>query len=395
MYDTIHGDHRVIYEEGTWIARDPDYLVEATSDDSEDLDPQEQYYINLLRRYQIMRKTMDRTAKAPPSSSTKKPNSKRIASTIPKNRHAWLYVLDREYPTPTLVSGMKEEDVLAGLKYCAHSLDRFESITKQKSCWIWALLAKAPEAGTMDYLKIGCIRDLGHKAGQFGLRLRSANEKPVAKSAEDDGEDVEMRAPEEEGEVEEGEVNEEDVAEEGKTVEDEEAYEPPESTTPALVEAQANGDAHQDAPADSEAEMSISSEEEGEEREDTKVVSNKPAVNTSTNATQEKSANDGPASLEDARARLLAQLGDRLIQTPTSTARTNPRQHFTSRAAAELHRDSGGSEPSLSGPAKDVVTEIDIPDLNTRVTIDMVLTVVSECYGQRDLLRFREVWETL
>jgi hypothetical protein len=30
--------------------------------------------------------------------------------------------------------------------------------------------------------------------------------------------------------------------------------------------------------------------------------------------------------------------------------------------------------------------------LNTRVTVDMILTVVGDRYGQRDLLRFREVW---
>jgi hypothetical protein len=31
-------------------------------------------------------------------------------------------------------------------------------------------------------------------------------------------------------------------------------------------------------------------------------------------------------------------------------------------------------------------------DLNTRVTIDMILTVLIECYGQIDLQEFREVW---
>jgi hypothetical protein len=386
MYDAIHGDHRVIYEDGTWIARDPDYLQGDPSDASEDLDPQEQYYTNLLRRYQSMRKTMDRPAKAPPSPSTKKPNTKRIASAVPKNRHAWLYVLDREYPTPTLVSGMTEEDVLAGLKYSAHSLDRFESITKQKSCWIWALLAKAPEAGTMDYLKIGCIRDLGHKAGQFGLRLRSAAEKPAEKSREDDEDDVEMRPPEEEDDVEEGEVDE-----------GEEAYEPPENTTPVVTEAQANGEAQRDVPADSEAEMSISSEEEGEERQNLVPAPAQTPTLSRTNDTPHNSTKNEPASLEDARARLLAQLGDRLVQAPTTTAHDSPRQHFTSRAEAERYRDNDGSVPTTAMPAKEeaVAAEIDIPDLNTRVTIDMVLTVVAECYGQRDLLRFREIWEAL
>jgi len=45
--------------------------------------------------------------------------------------------------------------------------------------------------------------------------------------------------------------------------------------------------------------------------------------------------------------------------------------------------------------------EIDIPReetdeemrRNTRATVDMIITVVGEVYGQRDLLEFREVWE--
>ena len=36
--------------------------------------------------------------------------------------------------------------------------------------------------------------------------------------------------------------------------------------------------------------------------------------------------------------------------------------------------------------------DVEIPDLNSRVTVDMILTVVAECYGQKDLLRFRDGW---
>jgi hypothetical protein len=32
------------------------------------------------------------------------------------------------------------------------------------------------------------------------------------------------------------------------------------------------------------------------------------------------------------------------------------------------------------------------PNSNTRVTIDMIITIVGELYGQRDLLEFRDSW---
>jgi hypothetical protein len=352
-----------------------------------------------------MRKTMDRPAKVPPSPAVGKASTKRIASAVPKNRHEWLYILDREYPSPALISGMSDHHVFAGLKYCAHSLDRFKSITKQKSCWIWALLAKAPESGTMDYAKFGCIRDLGHKAGQFGLRLRSGADQAGQNGQEE----------EEEGEVEMWEAEGEDGPEDGEVNDGETATEPPENTASAIAVAQEDGDAQGTTNADSEAEMSISSseEEEGEGREDTTAAPAPAPTLSSTNDTPLESTDDEPTTLEDARARLLAQLGDRLVQTPTpptpSTTHGKTRQPFVSRAHAERHRQSSRSgpmhqdTPSIAVKSKDdgevemeeIDADIDIPDLNTRVTIDMVLTVVAECYGQRDLLRFRDVWYRL
>lgn len=38
-------------------------------------------------------------------------------------------------------------------------------------------------------------------------------------------------------------------------------------------------------------------------------------------------------------------------------------------------------------------TENLCPDANTRATIDMIVTIVGEVFGQRDLLEFRDCWE--
>ena len=38
------------------------------------------------------------------------------------------------------------------------------------------------------------------------------------------------------------------------------------------------------------------------------------------------------------------------------------------------------------------MTPLTESDWNTKVAIDMILTVVAECYGQKDLLEFRAAW---
>ena len=114
--------------------------------------------------------------------------------------------------------------------------------------------------------------------------------------------------------------------------------------------------------------------------------------------------------LEQARARLLAQLGDRLVQPGMSSPDESPVKgfHALSRAEAERQRQEIRREGTCKTPVPRAVqtvsaqnktirrtkdkTPLTESDWNTRATIDMILTVVAECYGQRDLLEFREAW---
>ncbi|KAF2273673.1 uncharacterized protein EI97DRAFT_460862 [Westerdykella ornata] len=420
MLETGRGDYTVIYSEGTWIARDPtpeEYSQGDWSDQYEDLDPQEQYYRALLQRYQSMRKMLNDihpTSPNPPDRPTC--SNLRIATIMPTSRHQWLYTLDREYPSPSLLRKMSTLDVFMGLRFCTDSLDRFKAITKPKSCWIWALLARAPESGTLDYRASGCIRDLGHKAGQFGMRLRTDDGRVLRgdggeqreKERGHGGGDEEAAV----GEEEEGwEASEMDILEEPNGVP---------APSMALQES-TNGDTgnQHESTSQSDAEMSIS-EDEGEADEDPSAKlesararllaqvsgsehlpqSEKPNPSPPGQKQAPVTSDDEPKTLEEARARLLEQLGDRLVK-PQGTGRSNDDKPFASRADAERHRRGKDISEASRGMPHDstkptfVASEIEYagPDLNTRATIDMILTVVAECYGQRDLLRFRELWE--
>lgn len=380
IYDTGRGDARAFYEDGAYIACDagPNLSSSESSNVSDELDPQEQYYRRLMWRYVALRETLSHSLQVNSTGMEKQGSSERTASEIPTNRQGWLYVLDREYPTPALVSQLDEYKVFQGLRYCAHSLDRFKAITKQKSCWIWALLAKAPESGTLDYTRAGSIRDLGHKAGQFGMRLRSC----VSQLQNNEDEDEEVMEWEVEGD---GICKDE---EENSNVGDSVKPRNTQSRHSAGSALDAEPEAQVKLGDESDAEMSIS-EDERDERDA-----------------------DEPTTLEEARARLLAQLGDRLVQ-PSTKEEVQRKKPFLSRAEAETHRqqlreqdlelkgkvgvektpglqdDEISHREAVYGNTQTNTNDI---DFNSKVTIDMILTVVAECYGQKDLLRYRDFW---
>ncbi|KAF2021695.1 hypothetical protein BU24DRAFT_488068 [Aaosphaeria arxii CBS 175.79] len=411
--DPNDGNTSVIYEDGTWIACDRSRVEHPSPslDGSVELDPQEQYYRNLLRRYAALRETLFYGSHLDLDKRKASHPSKCTDSATPRTRHNWLYSLDREYPTPAQIFKMNEDDVFRGLKYCAHSLDRFGSISKQKSCWIWALLAKAPDYGDLDYRRVGSIRDLGHRAGQFRLRLP------------DEGD-------------EDSETDSESELEEGEHIADTKGHESEHPQTEDLQRKpeEASNEQTKEGDSDHGGEMSIS--EDGEDGEISDA--------------------DEPTTLEEARARLLAQLGDRLVRPQeksnrdlsqsvrdgvaspggsthrhngngdadqslesrrdrkthdekgqnasgldsdaAGTSSTQQAKYFASRTEAEDYRKQLLTRSGIDTPKPKKVEimpksdNIETVAWNSKVTIDMILTVVAECYGQKDLLRFRGIW---
>jgi hypothetical protein len=434
MYSNGRGDHRAVYRDGLWVGVDPDAARQSEDswfEEPVDLDPREQSYKSILRRYERLRATL---ANADPKELTalRKANPTRYKILpLPVKRQAWLSTLDREFPTPARLAQIDEWNVFCALQYCAESLGRDKVISKEKSCWIWSLLALAGEKGTLDYYRAGRIRDLGHKAGQLSVLLR--NGARPGPPGDNEHEDVEEWHAD--SEVTEGEDEAQD---------DDDDAPPPAKA----IGAQVDGTEEKDADSDNSADMSMS-EDEGEIRDDDAAESE-----------------DKTSGLQEARARLLAQLGDRLVQPsiPPSKAagyrkdesnRNNfrtehkeenadakltqpPTKTYASRAEAEWQRQKMREEAlAKAKPTQDLaqtdaaVTAVTLADsttssakdpeatsrgqatpgqenifkhgqeeshqvgridLNTRVTIDMILTVVAECYGQRDLLRYRKEW---
>ena len=99
----------------------------------------------------------------------------------------------------------------------------------------------------------------------------------------------------------------------------------------------------------------------------------------------------GPTGIEQARAGLLAQLGDRLVAPIVHSSRAEAersREQGRQHAGADEHRYYN-MVASRSGTEKTALSD---SIWNTTLAIDMVLTVVGERYGQRDLLECRRTW---
>lgn len=84
---------------------------------------------------------------------------------------------------------------------------------------------------------------------------------------------------------------------------------------------------------------------------------------------------DPTEDLEAVRARLLARLPT-IDQKPVAPEQI-PHTAIASEAITETQAEEEAEEDLLS---------------NTKATVDMIVTIVGEVYGQRDLLEFREAW---
>lgn len=447
-YSNGVGDHQTVYQDGTWVAVDHDaagdYYEDDWYDDEEDIDPQDAYYKGLLARYDTLRNTL---ASADPKilAALVKANPEKYADIrLPYYKSDWRYAFDNKIPTPALVAQIDDTTLYRALEYLAEVLAVGETISRQKSTWAWTLLALVGDRGTLGYYREGKVRELGHKAGQLGIRLRNGEKNHVY-------EDIEQS-------VEESGAEEEDMGDEYGQKSDQE-----DDGSLMDISNQLDGSTEPKPAEPSHPANNVAmSDDEGEIQEDT------------------PEDEEEPADLEAARARLLAQLGDNLVtesipdrkvpahqllgkrhrhngkvcrdpncrvhrqaalqnaqgekqKVATASSSTNSPQGV--RLGANAQREETRSETLSAGKSNMAVTEgskdeeekysqravpssmqhngaTDSPKptdnppvpcntnqedeekaiLNTRVTVDMILTIVGDRYGQRDLLRFREVW---
>ncbi|KAH7381668.1 hypothetical protein BKA66DRAFT_570794 [Pyrenochaeta sp. MPI-SDFR-AT-0127] len=374
----------LIYNDGVWIATDQGHRATNSEDQlgegHGDIDPQAGCCKLLMKRFRSFRHQLAKAHSDGRRQITVGPIKNTTSAQTLGNKRAWLQTIDREYPTLDQVLQMDEQSLFLGLRSCASSLAYSTTISREKCCWMWTLLARTGDIGTLDHELTSRVRDLGLQAGRLGVRHRKLTSFPEQHGsrhgvAEDLQSENKKSFCNEAGNAFGGLQNanwskatktQKVATGENVGVHDE----PPEPTYDQQDGARLGRDK-----SESEADMSLS---DGED-----------PVNVDAEAN----------NLERARARLLAQLGDRLVQSrvPSSRAEAEKQRKEQMRNIEPRKRITLQAAPIAidATVSREINTEsiaVANPDWDTMTAVDMILTVVAECYGQRDLLKFRDAW---
>lgn len=252
----------------------------------------------------------------------------------PKSRTftTWSYRFRHTDPLPVQIAAMDQRSALRLLRVILGGkfIRRGYELKERTSRWIWALLARLPDRGEMDYEDIGWVRELGKRAV---LMMISISHVAALQALQDDTEDgLEGEDVEEDDHVlcdTEVDMDQVDVPDPVET------EEPTALQCEAVDQLTANNEVDVD---DQEVDMDL---DDGEVTDDS------------------SSAGNIQADIAAAKARLLAQLED----------------------VAEA--------PSADAEAEGVIAATRT-HANMRVTLNLILTVAGEFYGQTDLLEFRD-----
>ncbi|KAK2802624.1 hypothetical protein FQN51_004417 [Onygenales sp. PD_10] len=357
--------HTGFYSDGVYIASSSSHIsLPPANDDDHDNDndnpqtpdPQEAYYNLLHHRFLLLRSTLKCT---PPASVIASLGDDHPIILPPNNKRArqeWKRIIRTMDPRMAQLACMDGQSVLGLLRIVARMLSgtvvgREEEGVKRLGAWAWGLLGRCRPVGEMGSEEVGDVREVGKRAARILVKVRESEE--VVRAME------EMEG-EEDAEEEEREGDEDGVLDSGDgagkvgdnpvpvELEEEIVLEIPESIPP-----------------------------QPEEYNETATTT----TTTTTNGT-------GPATteedLEAAKARLQARL---LLQHPSPL-------DLIVTPNGVVHVDEGKIDQGIE---HDVVEEPEPTTNNaqqyTRAMLDMIISIVGEFYGQRDLLEFRDIWE--
>jgi hypothetical protein len=285
-------------------------------------------------------------------------------------------------PSPVQLATLDNWSVLRILRLAKDSLKRGRNLPVRMSAWIWALLARL-DGETMNLKEVGAVRDFGKTA----LWMRLGFDEELSKASESLLELAGL------------EVEEEHLDQGADAVEDEQ---------------------------DQEVEMDISSEEEGEVS-GSDIEANKGSHNKATGAGQGTKDIADPSSRKITLSTDTRRSDGRNADLFISDAEVSNSSHPKPRSKMEVLLGDNAAIAAAKvkllsrvgqdddapvieeGKAKTADlsrssalekvkvrtrTEEPLPSENTMATLDMIIVVIGEVFGQRDLLQFREAWTT-
>jgi hypothetical protein len=296
---------------------------------------------------------------------------------------AWTHRVRYTDPLPAQVAAMDKVSALRLLRVVLGGkfFRRGCALRARTSRWVWALLARLPDRGQMDSDEIGAVRDLGKRAVLVSISREHVaalcevlgREQVVALGLNGVLHEIEGRVGERKVDVEE-DAGAEELGEEGRLVNEDEIPLTPEGDEQGEVL-----DAPEALPNGTTAAVETDLDpEDGELPEDHDPTSGPQPTGTGVDVhdegemdmdIEEGEVSNEPSTTDAALSAMKAKLLSDLDKAETWEEPAPP------------------SPPAARKPADDdQVTDL----VNMRATVNMILTVAGEFYGQRDLLAFRD-----
>lgn len=362
IYDDGIGDTRGYYEDGAYTAA-PDRFEDGGPDGDESLEQAEDdeaariaqaYYTSLTAHFLHLRERLHQDPPPEALAALTKEQSPYVGRFGPASRTftTWSIRVRRADPVPAQVAAMDKDAVFRLIRVVLGGkfLRRGTELRERTSRWLWALLARLPDRGELDYMEVGYVRDLGKRAALLMHSLR------------------EMAALREEVEGGGGGVAQEDDGLEG----DQEDWD---------GEAEALDDDGAEVPAPPQESVEPASAAD-EDPASVQLSSDPPARSSSAALTSVPDA-DGAKDdqMEDGEIDESAPMD---LDTDVESAKTRLLAKLNAHSSSGNDADQAAEDPPFD-PAR--------ARMNMRATLNMILTVAGELYGQRDLLEFRDPFQ--
>ncbi|KAI0534144.1 hypothetical protein GGR58DRAFT_483901 [Xylaria digitata] len=446
IYEDGVGDFRGYYQDGAYVAcpdggwgedeendnggpeateQDEQDEAKSESDDDPDLSEsaedrprnssadeiRDAYFASITRRYISLRKFLqvDPPGSAlralPAANPTEVGEWRRGVNTFQE----WEGRLRGTDPLPAQIAAMHKDSVFRLLRILltCKFLRKRTQLRERTSRWIWALLARLPDRGGLDYMEVGWIRELGKRAV---LLMVSLAELEVLREHYD----IAGSSPGDQDEYGVG-VDVDDC------FDDDLSQDPPmdvaDVPTPedTAEHVEYNLNPNTSSTRDRSYQTSCSSANLNHAPSDAPVYTQKPDDASDVEMQLDSDMEDGEvadepppprsdpvADIETAKAQLLARLDDDTIEDGevgdhdipasvipvtrlASTARSTTAEEEAAQTRAESRVDESEEDAEYER-----YRELDRSKINERATLNMILTVAGEFYGQRDLLEFRD-----
>lgn len=366
IYGNGIGDSRGYYHDGAYTAAPGSEFSETDMQMEEDSDTegrdaaataaaqkalQQSYFSTLISQFQALRDLLHADPPHELVAALDREHGSFVGDFGPRSKTfaVWNHRIRYTDPHPVQIAAMDKRNALKVLRIVLGGkfIRRGHELRERTSRWIWALLARLPDRGEMDYTEVGWVRELGKRAV---LMMVSIAQMDALRDRVDDdleGDDSPGSEDGEEGILEEVVVDDQDEPSAEQHIQNGPSEQPGNgiavTNTAAAPTIGPDG-----APDDGEIDMDL---DDGE-------VSDASST-----------ARDTQADIAAAKTRLLQKLG---CAEQDSNPAVEP-------AAAGLVQEE-----------EDAALEKARVQANTRATLNMILTVAGELYGQRDLLEFRD-----